>query len=116
MTVQASNVSSAISEPALMFNELTFRRTSMVRLKHVAASAILSAVIANPAFAQAVIQEPGAYAKNYPTADLAIGAPLSSRMAINKKKVSQRSGPRQSATASRASPIFRRPHLPGILC
>jgi hypothetical protein len=58
----------------------------MVRLKHVAASAILSAVIANPAFAQAVIQEPGAYAKNYPTADLAIGAPLSSRMAINKKK------------------------------
>lgn len=56
----------------------------MVRLKHVVASAILSAMIANPAFAQAVIQEPGAYAKNYATADLAIGTPLSSRMAINK--------------------------------
>jgi hypothetical protein len=56
----------------------------MVRLKYVAASAILSAVIANPAFAQAVIQEPGVYAKNYPTTDPGIGAPLSSRMAINK--------------------------------
>jgi hypothetical protein len=67
-----------------MYNELTFRRTSMVRLKRLAASAVLSAVIANPAFAQAVIQESGAYAKNYATADLAIGAPLSSRMAINE--------------------------------
>jgi len=56
----------------------------MVRLKHVAASVILSAVIANPAFAQAVIQEPGVYAKNDPTADLGIGDPPSSRMAINK--------------------------------
>ena len=56
----------------------------MVRLKRLAASAVLSAVIANPAFAQAVIQESGAYAKNYATADLAIGAPLSSRMAINE--------------------------------
>lgn len=56
----------------------------MVRLKHVAASVILSAVIANPAFAQAVIQEPGAYAKNDPTADPGIGASPSSRMAINK--------------------------------
>jgi hypothetical protein len=67
-----------------MFNELAFRRTSMIKLKVVAASAILSAVIANPAFAQAIIQESGAHAKNYATADLAIGAPLSSPMAINK--------------------------------
>jgi hypothetical protein len=67
-----------------MFNELAFRRTSMIKLKLVAASAILSAVIANPAFAQAIIQESGAYAKNYATADLATGAPLSSPMAINK--------------------------------
>jgi hypothetical protein len=53
-------------------------------MKHMAASAILSAVIANPAFAQVVIQVPGVYAKNYPTADLAIGTPPSARMAINK--------------------------------
>jgi hypothetical protein len=67
-----------------MFNELTFRRTPMISVKHVAASAILLMVIANPALAQAVIQEPGAYAKNYATADLAIGAPLSPRIGINK--------------------------------
>jgi hypothetical protein len=51
----------------------------MIKLKLVAASAILSAGIANPAFAQAIIQESGAYAKNYATADLAIGAPRPSR-------------------------------------
>ena len=56
----------------------------MVRLKHVAASVILLAVIANPAFAQAIIQGPGAYAKNDPTADLGVGAPPSLRMAIDK--------------------------------
>jgi hypothetical protein len=55
----------------------------MVRLKHVAASAILSALLANPTFAEAVIQESGASVKNYATADLAIGAPPSARMAIN---------------------------------
>ena len=74
-----------------MFNELAFRRTSMIKLKVVAASAILSAVIANPAFAQAIIQESGAHAKNYATADLAIGAPLSSPMAINKASLARSS-------------------------
>lgn len=55
----------------------------MIKLKLVAATAILSAVIANPASAQAIRQERGAYAKDYTTADLAIGVPFSSPMAIN---------------------------------
>ena len=54
----------------------------MIKFKVLAALTILSPAIANPAFAQAVIQEPGAYAKNYPTADLGVGSSRSSRGAI----------------------------------
>jgi hypothetical protein len=61
-----------------MFHELAFRRTSMIMLKLVAATAILSAVIANPASAQVITRERGAYAKDYKTADLAVGVPRSS--------------------------------------
>lgn len=55
----------------------------MIKLKLVAATAILSAVIANPASAQATIQERGPYTKGYTTADLGIGVSLSSPVAIN---------------------------------
>ena len=55
----------------------------MVKIKHLAAIAILSTVIANPVLAKPVIQEPSAYAKNYPTADIGIGSQRSSRAAIS---------------------------------
>jgi hypothetical protein len=54
----------------------------MIRLKLLAATAIVSSVFANPALAQAVIQEPGVYAKNFPDADLGIGYLPSSHGAI----------------------------------
>jgi len=63
-----------------MRNEPTMRRTSMIKL--LAATAILSSVFANPALAQAVIQESGVYAKNSANADLGIGSLPPSRGAI----------------------------------
>ncbi len=43
------------------------------------AAAFLSTAIATPVFAQAVIQEPGAYAFHYPNGDLGIGSTRSQR-------------------------------------
>jgi hypothetical protein len=54
----------------------------MIRLKLLAATAILSSVFANPVLAQAPIQEPGVYAKNFSNADLDIGSLPSSHEAI----------------------------------
>jgi hypothetical protein len=42
----------------------------MARLKTLSAAAILSMMIATPVFAQAAIQEPGAYAFYHPNADV----------------------------------------------
>jgi hypothetical protein len=70
----------AAGDAALMRNEPTMRRTSMIKL--LAATAILSSVFANPALAQPVIQEPGVYAKNSPNEDLGIGSRPSSHGAI----------------------------------
>ena len=67
-------VSFAVGNPALMRNEPTMRRMSMIKLKLLGATAILSSIFANPALAQAVIQEPGVYAKNFPNADLSFGS------------------------------------------
>jgi hypothetical protein len=57
----------------------------MVKFKHLAAIASLSAVIANPVLAQPVIQEPSAYAMNDPVADLGIGSQRSSHAAISTR-------------------------------
>jgi hypothetical protein len=54
----------------------------MIKLKLLAATAVLSSMFANPALAQVVIQEPGAYAKNFPNADLGIESLPSSHGAI----------------------------------
>ena len=55
----------------------------MIKFRVLVTLTILSSAIASPALAQAVIQEPGAYSKNYPTADLGIS---SSRGAIGAAK------------------------------
>jgi hypothetical protein len=75
-------VSFAVGNPAPMRNELTVRRASTIKLKLLAATAVVSSVFANPALAQAVIQEPGVYAKNFPNADLGIEPLPSSHGAI----------------------------------
>ena len=49
----------------------------MGKFKLLNAAAILSSVIATPVLAQAVIQEPGAYAFYRPNGDLSIGYTLS---------------------------------------
>ena len=48
-------MSFAVGNPAPMRNELTVRRASMIKLKLLAATAVVSSVFANPALAQAVI-------------------------------------------------------------
>jgi hypothetical protein len=46
----------------------------MINVKLLGVAAVLSAAIASPVLAQAVIQEPGAYAFYHPNADLGIGS------------------------------------------
>jgi opacity protein-like surface antigen len=45
----------------------------MINLKLFGVAAVLSAAIASPVLAQAVVQEPGAYAFYHPNGDLGIG-------------------------------------------
>jgi hypothetical protein len=53
----------------------------MTKYKLLAASVILSAAAATPVLAQAVIQEPGAYAFYHPNADLGFGSRPADAMA-----------------------------------
>jgi hypothetical protein len=53
--------------------------TSMTRFTFLGVAAFLSTAIATPVLAQAVIQEPGAYAFHYPNGDLGIGSTPSQR-------------------------------------
>jgi hypothetical protein len=53
--------------------------TSMTRFTFLGVAAFLSTAIATPVLAQAVIQEPGAYALHYPNGDLGIGSTPSQR-------------------------------------
>jgi hypothetical protein len=46
----------------------------MINFKLLGVAAVLSAAIASPVLAQAVIQEPGAYAFYHPNGDLGIGS------------------------------------------
>jgi hypothetical protein len=46
----------------------------MIRFKLLAATAILSSAIATPVLAQAVVQEPGAFAFYHPNGDLGLGS------------------------------------------
>ena len=51
----------------------------MTRFTFLGMASFLSAAIATPVLAQAVIQEPGAYAFHYPNGDLGIASTLSQR-------------------------------------
>jgi hypothetical protein len=51
----------------------------MTRFTFLGVAAVLSTAIATPVLAQAVIQEPGAYAFPYPNGDLGIGSTPSQR-------------------------------------
>jgi hypothetical protein len=60
----------------------TWRNKAMTRLKTFSALALLSMMSATPVFAQAAIQEPGAFAFYHPNADvLNSGAPTPARSA-----------------------------------
>jgi hypothetical protein len=54
-------------------------RRPMIKFTFLGVAAILSTAIATPVFAQAVIQEPGAYAFSYPDEDSGIGSTPSQR-------------------------------------
>ena len=54
-------------------------RRPMIKFTFLGVAAILSTAIATPVFAQAVIQEPGAYAFSYPDGDSGIGSTPSQR-------------------------------------
>jgi hypothetical protein len=57
----------------------------MTRLAFLGVAAILSTATATPVFAQAVIQEPGAYAFYHPNGDLGIGsAPAQQRDVVGR--------------------------------
>ena len=56
----------------------------MTRLAFLGVAAILSTATATPVFAQAVIQEPGAYAFYHPDADLGIGSAPAQRRDVGR--------------------------------
>jgi BA14K-like protein len=68
LSIQAKARISAISLPTD-----SRRRQTMTRFKILGAAAILSLISATPVFAQAAIQEPGAFAFYYPNNDVLNG-------------------------------------------
>jgi hypothetical protein len=64
------NVSAELERPRCSQQINTWRKQTMTRFKIVGVAAILSMMIATPVFAQAAIQEPGAYAFYHPNADV----------------------------------------------
>jgi hypothetical protein len=54
----------------------------MTKFKFLGAAAILSALIATPALAQHMIEEPGAYAFVHPDGDLGIGSAPANALAM----------------------------------
>jgi hypothetical protein len=64
------NASAELERPRCSQQINTWRKQTMTRFKIVGAAAILSMIIASPVFAQAAIQEPGAYAFYHPNADV----------------------------------------------
>jgi hypothetical protein len=75
----------------------------MTLLKTIAAAALLSAITATPLFAQAAIQEPGAFAFAYPNLDvLNGGAPTpAARLAAEPPAAMQAYAARESGIGSR---------------
>ena len=81
----------------------------MTRYKLVAAAVILSAATTTPVLAQAVIDEPGAYAFYHPNADLGIGSarPAADAMASELPRNPGNMGRFRSATMSHPLPAKR---------
>src|ERR1700704_3585077 len=67
------NVSPDFHEPRILQWIDKRRNEAMTRFKLVGAAAILSMMVAPPVFAQAAIQEPGAFAFYHPNADVLNG-------------------------------------------
>jgi hypothetical protein len=79
----------------------------MTKYKLIAASVILSAAAATPVLAQAVIQEPGAYAFYHPNADLGLGSRPADAMAFEPLLNSGNMARFRSATMSHPLPARR---------
>ena len=80
----------------------------MTRYKLLAAAVILSAATATPVLAQAVIQEPGAYAFYHPNADLGLGSSRSNdAMALESLRNSGNMAQFRNATMSHPLPARR---------
>jgi hypothetical protein len=78
----------------------------MTRFKWLAATAILSTAIATPVFAQAALQEPGAFAFYHPDGDLGLGSrrPATDAMASDAPGSSGNMARFRSATMSHPLP------------
>jgi hypothetical protein len=78
----------------------------MTRFKLLAATAILSTAIATPVLAQAVVQEPGAFAFYHPNGDLGLGSrrPAADAMASDTPGSSSNMARFRSATMSHPLP------------
>jgi hypothetical protein len=79
----------------------------MTKCKLLAASGILSAAPSTPVLAQAVIQEPGAYAFFYPNADLGFGSRPTDALASTPLLNSGNMARFRSATVSHPLPARR---------
>jgi hypothetical protein len=81
----------------------------MTRFKLLAATAILSSAIATPVLAQAVVQEPGAFAFYHPNGDLGLGSrrPATDALASDAPGSSGNMARFRSATMSHPLPAKR---------
>jgi hypothetical protein len=81
----------------------------MTSIKKLAAAALLSAMMVTPVFAQAAIQEPGAFAFYYPNADvLNGGAPTpEARLASEPPAASEAYAAIESGTANSCARRYR---------
>jgi hypothetical protein len=86
--------------------------TTPFSLKTIAAAALLSAIAASPAFAQAAIQEPGAFAFYYPNLDvLNGGAPTpAAKLATEPPAAIQAYAARESGIGARHLRPYRSYH------
>jgi len=105
---------SPVDEPLLLLRprilaSVDTGKTTMTSFKTFAAAALLSAVTLTPVFAQAAIQEPGAFAFYYPNADvLNGGAPTpEARLASTPPAASEAYAARESGIAPSCGQRYR---------
>src|SRR5258708_33564919 len=80
----------------------------MTRFTFLGVASFLSAAIATPVLAQAVIQEPGAYAFHYPNGDLGIASTLVAGARASAPPFHSSGAGRETATRPWSAPVGHR--------